>query len=300
MCGRAVPASIMLSGMTDAAATARLTSFYGRLSPSLEFIQWVLEQAGIDLDDVQPRDLYERDLDCHNLGMHVMVERIADIAAEYGAPEPDATVLDLGCGLGGPGRIVADRFGCRIVGVDLLPLRVELAEALAAMTKMGDRTSYRVADATRLEFDAATLDQVWMLDVSMHIRDKAALFAEIARVLRPGGLLVMHEQTGPLPTEMRPVTRQAPYIAPSLPQLLRYVEGADLRVLTWRDSTSYVLDYFLGLRALLDAAPPAPPVAMGVERDQGAQVLDAYISTLERLGGRTGMLIARRNTFRTS
>ena len=195
--------------MTDAAATARLTSFYGRLSPSLDFIRWVLEQASIDLDHVQPRDLYERDLDCHNLGMHVMVERIADVAAEYGAPGPDDTVLDLGCGLGGPGRIVADRFGCRIEGVDLLPLRVELAKALATMTKMSDRTTYRVADATQLEFDTSSFDQVWMLDVSMHIRDKAALFAEIARVLRPGGLLVMHEQTGPLPKEMRPVTRQA-------------------------------------------------------------------------------------------
>ena len=278
--------------MTDATATARLTNFYGRLSPSLEFIQWVLAQAGIDLDHVRPRDLYDRDLDCHNLGMHAMLDRIAGVAAEYGEPGADATVLDLGCGLGGPGRFVADRFGCRIVGVDLLPLRVELAEALAELTGMGNRTSYRVADATRLDFDAETFDQVWMLDVSMHIRDKAALFAEIARVLRPGGLLVMHEQTGPLPKAMRPVTRQAPYIAPSLPQLLRYVEGAGLRVLTWRDSTQYVLDYFLALRALLGDAPPSD--TPGDRREEGAVVLDAYIETLQRLGGRTGTLIASR------
>jgi len=277
--------------MTDATVTARLTSFYGRLSPSLEFIQWVLTQAGIDLDQVQPRDLYDRDLDCHNLGMHAMLDRIAGVAAEYGEPGADTTVLDLGCGLGGPGRFVADRFGCRIVGVDLLPRRVELAQALAEMTGMGDRVSYRVADATRLDFDAETFDQVWMLDVSMHIRDKAGLFAEIARVLRPGGLLVMHEQTGPLPKAMRPVTRQAPYIAPSLPQLLRYVEGAGLRVLTWRDSTRYVLDYFLGLRALLEDAPPSDTPD---RREQGAVLLDAYIETLQRLGGRTGMLIASR------
>ena len=208
------------------------------------------------------------------------------------SPVPTRRCSDLGCGLGGPGRFVADRFGCRIVGVDLLPLRVELAQALADMTGMGDRVSYRVADATRLHFDAETFDQVWMLDVSMHIRDKAGLFGEIARVLRPGGLLVMHEQTGPLPKAMRPVTRQAPYIAPSLPQLLRYVEGAGLRVLTWRDSTRYVLDYFLGLRALLGDAPPSD--TPGDQREQGAVMLDAYIETLQRLGGRTGMLIASR------
>jgi ubiquinone/menaquinone biosynthesis C-methylase UbiE len=280
--------------MTDAAATARLATFYGRLSPSLDFIRWALEQAGVDPDHAQPRDLYERDLDCHNLGMHDMVERIAGVAEEYSELGPDATLLDLGCGLGGPGRLVADRFGSRIIGVDLLPLRVELAQALAEMTGMSDRASYRVADATRLAFDAASFDHVWMLDVSMHIRDKAALFAEISRVVRPGGLLVMHEQTGPLPKAMRPVTRQAPYIAPSLPQLLRYIEAAGLRVVTWRDTTRHVLDHFLGLRALLEDSPPPPSDTPGVQREEGATVLDAYIETLERLNGRTGMLIASR------
>src|SRR5262245_47084943 len=48
-----------------------------------------------------------------------------------------------------------------------------------------------------------------MLDVSMHIRDKGALFREITRVLRPGGMLVMHEQTAPIPKAMQPITRRA-------------------------------------------------------------------------------------------
>ena len=85
-----------------------------------------------------------------------------------------------------------------------------------------------------------------------------------------------------------------PYIAPSLPQLLRYVEGAGMRVLTWRDTTQHALDYFLGLRSLLDRAPASDSDTPGVEREQGTTVLDAYIETLQRLGGRTGMLIARR------
>jgi ubiquinone/menaquinone biosynthesis C-methylase UbiE len=87
------------------------------------------------------------------------------------------------------------------------------------MTGMSDRISYRVAGASDLDFEDDSFEQVWMLDVSMHIRDKQALFAEIARVLSPDGLLVMHDQTRPLPKAMRPVMRQAPYIAPSLPQL---------------------------------------------------------------------------------
>ena len=129
-----------------------------------------------------------------------------------------------------------------------------------------------------------------MLDVSIHIRDKRALFAEIARVLRPDGLMVMHEQTGPLPAAMGPAKRQAPYIAPSLPQLIRYIENARLRLLTWRDTTSVALDYFLGMRDLLLGA--SEPVES--RRETGIPILDGYLETFAHLDGRTGVFVARR------
>jgi SAM-dependent methyltransferase len=131
--------------------------------------------------------------------------------------------------------------------------------------------------------------------VSMHIRDKKALFAEIARVLRPGGLFVMHEQTAPIPEVMRPITRQAPYIAPSLPQLIRYVDGSGLRVLTWRDTTARVVEYFEGMRAALEKAPLPPRGDPGrAMREHGSAVVHGYIEALANLGGRTGILAARR------
>ena len=274
----------------DAASTAKLTKFYGVMSPSLDTVKESLAAAGVDTEHPRAGDLYRRDIDCHNLGMHRMLEVLADVVAEYDAPTSQDTLLDLGCGIGGPGRFLVDRFGCSIVGVDLLPLRVELAQSLTEMTGMAGRISYRVADATDLGLSDQSFAQVWMLDVSMHIRNKRALFAEIARVLRPNGLLVMHEQTGPLPPAMRPVMRQAPYIAPSLPQLIRYVEDAELRMLTWRDTTNVALDYFLDMRnLLLSASEPAAS-----QRETGIPILDGYIETLANLGGRTGLLIARR------
>ena len=196
-------------------ATSKLTRFYGELSPSLETVKQALAFAGVDTEHPRARDLYVRDIDCHNLGMHRMLQLLADAASEYGVPGPGETLLDLGCGIGGPGRFLADRFSCSVLGVDLLPLRIELAQALGEMTATTDRVSYRIADATNLDIADASFVQVWMLDVSMHVRDKRALFGEITRVLQPNGLLVMHEQTGPLPPSMHPLTRQAPYIAPS-------------------------------------------------------------------------------------
>ena len=273
-----------------AASTIKLTKFYGEMSPSLDTVKESLVVAGIDPEQPRARDLYERDIDCHNLGMYRMLERLAEIVAEHGGPTSSEQVLDLGCGIGGPSRFLADHFGCSVLGVDLLSLRVELAEALAELTNMRGRVSYRVADATDLDLPDEMFDQVWMLDVSMHIRNKRALFGEIARVLRQGGLMVMHEQTGPHPAAMRPVMRQAPYIAPSLPQLVRYVEDAGLRMLTWRDTTSIVIEFFLKMRnQVLNASE-----SQDSRRKTGIPILDGYIETLAHLGGRTGALIARR------
>lgn len=276
-----------------AADTRRLTKFYGAFSPSLDDIMAALRLAGVPSDGVQARDLYERDLDCHNLGMHRMLELLAHVVTDYAAPTRDDVVLDLGCGLGGPGRFLIDRFGCSVVGVDVLPLRVELAQNLAELSRKNDRATYRVADATALDFDAASFAQIWMLDVSIHIREKRALFGEIARVLGPGGLLVMHEQTGPLPNaSVFPAKRQAPYIAPSLPQLIRDIESAGLRVLTWRDTTDRVIDYFQGIVAMLTKS--GEPVSDRKMRGHGSAVLNGYVEALTNCGSRTGILVAKR------
>lgn len=278
---------------TEQASTRRLTKFYGELS-SLEMVLGSLAMEGVPTEHPRASDLYTRGLDCQNLGTFPMLEVLAGVAAEYGAPGPDDRLLDIGCGLGGPGRFLADRFGCSVVGTDLLAKRIEIAQALTRKTGMNERISYRKADATDLPFRAGSFAGAWMLDVSMHIRDKRGLFGEIARVLRPGGLLVMHEQMAPIPEAMRPVTRQAPYIAPSLPQLIRYADDAGLRVLTWRDTTPRVLEYFEGILSRMQGAP-APRGEGSTWLEQGLAILNGYIETLSKLGGRTGILVAKRS-----
>ena len=274
--------------------STRLTRFYGELSPDLETIRAALAAAGIAEASVQASDLYTRDLDCHNLGMHAMLDVLAGIVAEHATPRPDDRVLDLGCGMGGPGRFLVDRFGCAVVGVDLLEERVALARALTEMCGMADHLTYRAADATDLPCEDGSFSYVWMLDVSMHVRGKDALFREIARVLKPDGLLLMHEQPGPLPETMRPAKRRAPYIAPPLPRLIRHIEDADLRLLSWHDTTPHVLDYFRGLLSLFP--DPSDPGYAEASRTLAFSVLDGYVRTLADHGGRTGALVARRAT----
>jgi ubiquinone/menaquinone biosynthesis C-methylase UbiE len=178
--------------------------------------------------------------------------------------------------------------------MDVLSARVQAAATLTQLVGLGDRVAYCQADTTRLPFAAHQFEQAWMLDVSIHIANKAALFGEVARVMKPAGLLVLHDQMGPLPPAMRSVTRRAPYIAPTLPQLLRYVEGAGFRVLTWRDTTDMVLTYMQGRRAeLLPGVERGTRVAR-LRRQRRLTMLTAYIEALGQQGSRTGILIARR------
>jgi ubiquinone/menaquinone biosynthesis C-methylase UbiE len=278
--------------MATATANEKLTDLYGQMT-SLDRVIASLRRSGVDVEHLAARDLYERDLDCQNLGAFTMLEVIAAAVAERAVPSADEQLLDVGCGMGGPGRFLTDRFGCQVTGIDLLPLRIDTAEELSRRTGLAERISYRVADATDLPFDDASFAQVWMLDVGIHVRDKAALFGELARVLQAGGLLVMHDQTGPLPAAMRPATSGAPFIAPPLTQLIRVVEAAGLRLLDWRDTTPRILAYFQRVQAALG---PKPEDAAGESawRTWIRSTTGAYLTTLDDLGGRTGLLIAQR------
>jgi SAM-dependent methyltransferase len=115
--------------------------------------------------------------------------RMADLLA----PASTDTVLDAGSGLGGPARYLADRFGCRVVGVDLTPLFVDVGRLLNQRTGFDDRVELRVGDITALDLPDASVDHVWTQHVAMNIADRPGLYAEIRRVLKPGGRFALFD-----------------------------------------------------------------------------------------------------------
>jgi hypothetical protein len=93
---------------------------------------------------------------------------------------------------------------------------------------------------------------------------------------------------------MRPVTRRAPYSAPTLPQLVRYIERAGFRVLTWRDTTDTVLTSMQGRRAALVQGVARGTRVAQRRRQRRLAMLTAYIAALGEQGSRTGLCIAQR------
>ncbi len=103
------------------------------------------------------------------------------------------TILDAGSGLGGPSRYLAETHGCRVTGVDLSPAYVEAARLLAVWTGLEDLAAYEVGDLCDLRFADGSFDVVWTQHVVMNIADRAALYGELRRVLRPAGRLAFYD-----------------------------------------------------------------------------------------------------------
>lgn len=101
----------------------------------------------------------------------------------------DKSVLDIGCGLGGLDEVLAGEFGARVTGVDVAKLIVRLGQERIARSAWRDRIEIRLIEPGPLPFADAGFDVVFGKDAWLHIPDKAAFFAEVFRVLKPGGIV---------------------------------------------------------------------------------------------------------------
>ena len=104
-------------------------------------------------------------------------------------------VLDVGCGVGHWSQVLASALpgDAKVIGVDRDPLWIDKATARAAARGVSHRFQYRVSDAQTLPFPDASFDLVTCQTVLIHVADPKAVITEMARVTRPGGLVLAAE-----------------------------------------------------------------------------------------------------------
>jgi len=103
--------------------------------------------------------------------------------------------LDAGCGAGLFAAWLAEAIGPsgRVVGIEPSAERVDAARELVGHGPVGSRLEFRVGDATKLDAPDASFDWVWCGDVLHHIQATGRALGEFARVVRPGGWIVVKE-----------------------------------------------------------------------------------------------------------
>jgi len=161
-------------------------------------------------------------------------------------PTHGVQVLDVGGGIGGPARTLARDLGCHVTVLDATPAFCEVGAMLTERTGLADRVTFQHGSALAMPFADGSFDLVWMQYVGIHIADKGRLFAEIARVLRPGGRLALQEI---LAGEVQPAHYPTPWATtasesflPTAEELRDALATAGLREVT---------------REAMSAAPPA-------------------------------------------
>ncbi|MXP63767.1 class I SAM-dependent methyltransferase [Roseomonas sp. M0104] len=127
----------------------------------------------------------------------------AELARALGL-SPGTRVLDVGSGLGGPARYFADAHGCQVTGIDITPEFVAVAAALTRRCGLSGKVGFLKASALAIPFGAASFDAATLIHVGMNVADKARLFTELRRVLRPGGRLGAYDIVHARPEEPLP------------------------------------------------------------------------------------------------
>jgi 27-O-demethylrifamycin SV methyltransferase len=116
--------------------------------------------------------------------------RLTSLMIDGARLAPGQRVLDVGCGSGAPACRLATEHGVEVVGITTSQVGVETARARA--TAAGISTvSFEQRDGTDNGFPDESFDRVWVLESSHLMPDRAALVSECARVLRPGGRMVL-------------------------------------------------------------------------------------------------------------
>jgi len=150
-------------------------------------IQDAISKSGLSLDNISIQDLTPID-HFHARGLPATID-----LADRLPIDPNHLILDIGCALGGPARYMADRFGCRVFGIDITPGFIEAGNELNHLTDMDSRVELRIGDGSTLPYEDSQFDGAFTQHVTMNVADRVAFFAEAFRVIKPGGYFGLSE-----------------------------------------------------------------------------------------------------------
>jgi SAM-dependent methyltransferase len=178
-------------------------------------------------------------------------------------------VLDIGAGIGGPARYFAQAHGCNVTGIDLTPEFVAVATALTQRCGLGGEATFRLGSALALPCDDGAFDAATLIHVGMNIADKAGLFAEARRALKPGGrfgiydVMLVEGRSRDLPYPMPWAETAETSFVESPEAYRRLLEGSGFTIETQRNRREFSLELGREMRARA-AASGTPPLGLHI------------------------------------
>ena len=219
---------------------AKVASHYtrGRLE---EAILAAVTRAGKDPANPTPADLSAVD------EFHVGGLEATQALAAHMDLRPGLRLLDVGSGIGGPARYFAASHGCNVVGIDLTEEFVQVATSLTRLVKLDQLVEFRVASALAMPFEPATFDRAYMIHVGMNIADKAGVYREVRRVLKPGGSFmvfdILRTAEGPIRYPLPWALSEETSFVTDLKGYRDSLEGAGFRIVHERGRGPFAIEF---------------------------------------------------------
>ena len=230
------------------------------------------------------REAYDEDIGQHSW---VGAEELRQDAARLGLG-PTHRLLDLGSGAGGPLTFLIASFGCTGVGLELSPAAIEVGFSRAAELGVQGRFAAQVADLNdALPAGLGEFDSALAIDVVLHLRDRQALFRQVAALLRSAGRFLLTDAgviTGAVSNEelrLRSLHGYTQFVPVGWNEQL--LEAAGFRLLEIEDRTASVVRNANGRLAAMRNHCEELGKLSGVA---SLQAQSAYLATVAELAAR--------------
>ena len=241
-----------------------------------ERIDRALKQAGLDDGSLTWPDLAPLD-QFHVRGLAATKELAEGLRLEAGT-----TVIDVGCGLGGPARYLAATHGCRVTGIDLSRRFIDVAQTLSERVGLSASVTFRQADALDLPFADHAFDHAWTQHVAMNITDKDRFYANIRRVLKPAGRLAIYDVVA---GDVEPLIFPVPWagraeisFVVTIDAMRNFLTKAGFEEISWADKTDAAVSWLAEQKAAQRSTPVASPLGLHVVMGSGFPEMAANFS----------------------
>jgi ubiquinone/menaquinone biosynthesis C-methylase UbiE len=152
-----------------------------------EAIMDALAKTGVNATNITRTAIAGAD-EFHVRGKEVSLELAMAAGIQRGSK-----VLDVGCGIGGPCRMLAAEYGCTVTGIDITHEYIRTATMLSKLVQLDHLTHFVQGSALDLPFPAHQFDVVWTQHVQMNIADKQTFYAAIKSALSPTGRFIYYD-----------------------------------------------------------------------------------------------------------
>lgn len=212
--------------------------------------QTVADNSAVTIDDLAPVDEF------HIGGRSASVHLFDQLNLS-----PEDKVVDVGAGIGGTARFVAQTYGSGVTGIDLTPEFCEVADRLSNLVGLGDKVNVIEGSALDMPFEDDSFSVAYMMHVGMNIEDKTALYKEIRRVLKPGGILAVYDVlqgpnfeqiTFPVPWATVPETS---FLA-TADEMQKHLRNTGYSIDSVADRTEFAKEFFAAIIPPPGGTPP--------------------------------------------